>query len=1133
MASIDTLKQALKDASSSVPGAAAAYKRLLTDAEYASGFDTFKRGVGWATYQNFIIPQLSSLLAPLMSARTSISVLEIGPGPESVLGYLPDHQRRKITGYTAFEPMTLFATKLQEWFQTKAPMPSLEAPPKIHQAPFPANSQDASQTNDNKYDIIIFCHSMYGMPDKHSAVLQSLLMLPASPLDGLVAVFHRDSLDLDGFVCHHTASFPSGIVQVPDDNDALDSFSAFITGSRMGDVAVDALVRDAWRSLCRKLGRPRGEQLEFAAPEIIVAFTQHATTPAALLAEVPVVKSAVVVKNREAGLRRPAAIVRPASISHVKHCVSWAIQHSVGLTVIGGGHGGSCIVPNVVAVDMASFDQVDVIRGSPGSEGFGPLVVASTGAKTGDIIGKAMAAGLTVPLGSRPSVGSGMWLQGGIGHLARLHGLTCDAIVGAVLVIPDSARVVYVGHVPSHHQPPGAVRSGNERDLLWAIRGAGTNFGIVIKVVFRAYKAPEYVVRNWVVPLGGREDAIRKIGDFGKLVARKLLRHCSADGYLYWDAGRLHLGVTTYEVSSETVTPGKHTVASFTEIFGPETSTKTVDSIGLFETEMYLSAMHGGHGGGKTSAFKRCVFLKDIATASITDALVAALESRPSPLCYLHLLHGGGAIDDVAPEASAFGCRNWDFACVVTGVWPRGQDGTATARAVQQWVYDVVRDMLPLSVGVYGADLGPDPRDAVLSRQAFGTNLPRLARLKRFMDPQNVMTYACPLPRTPMGPQLIILVTGESGAGKDFCADIWVSVFNHQGLTTARSVSISEATKREYAAATGCSFERLLRDRSYKEEHRLALTDFFQEQVRRRPCLPEEHFLSVVGSAADVDVLFITGMRDEAPVSKFWHLIPERRLIEVRVQARDWVRQARQGTDAREQECFNQSGSFPEFSFVNNERGDHAARKFAEDHLLPLVHDDLGRLADMVRTVSDFPRQGVEFRHILDIAQRPGGLALCTSLLKSRFARDWANVDAIVCCEAGGFIFASALGSQMNVRLTLVRRAGKLPPPTVSVGKTQSHISGLTCDMDEAEETVEIERGVIVSGASVVVVDDVLATGKTLCAVLRVLNEMGVPNENVSVLVVAEFPVHRGRQLLLQKGFGNVGIRSLLVFGGV
>lgn len=126
----------------------------------------------------------------------------------------------------------------------------------------------------------------------------------------------------------------------------------------------------------------------------------------------------------------------------------------------------------------------------------------------------------------------------------------------------------------------------------------------------------------------------------------------------------------------------------------------------------------------------------------------------------------------------------------------------------------------------------------------FGPIQPRLARLKHSLDPRNVLAFACPLPKAPTQPKLIILVTGGSCSGKDYCADVWVSVFIRctQKSLAARAVSISDATKREYAEATGADLNRLLWDRVYKEQHRPTLTAFFQEQVRQRPRLPEEHF---------------------------------------------------------------------------------------------------------------------------------------------------------------------------------------------------------------------------------------------------------------------------------------------------
>jgi hypothetical protein len=92
----------------------------------------------------------------------------------------------------------------------------------------------------------------------------------------------------------------------------------------------------------------------------------------------------------------------------------------------------------------------------------------------------------------------------------------------------------------------------------------------------------------------------------------------------------------------------------------------------------------------------------------------------------------------------------------------------------------------------------------------------------------------------------------------------------------------------------------------------------------------------------------------------------------------------------------------PSLIFDNNTTGNEAAKRLAEHYLLPFFHEHLQRLANIVRPVPDFPRPGIEFRHMLDISQQPGGLALCTSLLQTHFTGDWAKIDVVACCEAGG-----------------------------------------------------------------------------------------------------------------------------------
>lgn len=467
----------------------------------------------------------------------------------------------------------------------------------------------------------------------------------------------------------------------------------------------------------------------------------------------------------------------------------------------------------------------------------------------------------------------------------------------------------------------------------------------------------------------------------------------------------------------------------------------------------------------------------------------------------MHLLQGGGAVHDIPADATAFGCRDWDFACVITGIWARDQDGTELARRVTEWVYRVSRELLPMSNGVYSADLGPDPRDAELAIKAFGPTRPKLERLKGISDPSSVLAYACPLGKLGVRHKLIVLVAGESGAGKDHCARIWASAFNScTGKSLqARTVSISDVTKKEYA---------LLHDRVYKEKHRSALTAFFHDQLKRRPQLLEERFLDVV-YLDDADVLLITGMREEAPLAAYSHLVPERRLIEVRVQASKPTRQARRGwvDDSNEPTADDHS---PTFTFDNEQTGDEVAYEFARDYLFTFLDESRQQLADMVRPVPGFPRPGINFRHVLVIAQQPGGLKMVTSLLGDHLSRIDAQTSAIACCEAGGFIFASALAADLNIPLALIREAGKLPPPTISVAKPSSYISSSTSSILK-QNRIEMERGLVPRNSSVMVVDDVLATGKTLCAVLQLLEKACISLKNISVVAVAEFPAHHGR----------------------
>jgi hypothetical protein len=231
--------------------------------------------------------------------------------------------------------LSLTACLLEEWLcstsETESPLPCLESPPDIHRIPFVLDSNTRSGTGtgtsdgDEKFDVILFCHSMYGMKPKHRFIERALEMLVERPEGGMVVVFHRDrTLHLDGLMCHRTASFPTGVIRVANDDEVLDCFAPFVAGFVMQDVDVDKAIRVEWRKVCRALGRreeAHPDHLLFSSPNVMAAFTQHATTLPELTAQVPLVKGDKTVKNREARLHRPASIIRPTEVRHVQQCV--------------------------------------------------------------------------------------------------------------------------------------------------------------------------------------------------------------------------------------------------------------------------------------------------------------------------------------------------------------------------------------------------------------------------------------------------------------------------------------------------------------------------------------------------------------------------------------------------------------------------------------------------------------------------------------------------------------------------------------------------------------------------------------------------------------------------------------------
>ena len=161
--------------------------------------------------------------------------------------------------------------------------------------------------------------------------------------------------------------------------------------------------------------------------------------------------------------------------------------------------------------------------------------------------------------------------------------------------------------------------------------------------------------------------------------------------------------------------------------------------------------------------------------------------------------------------------------------------------------------------------------------------------------------------------------------------------------------------------------------------------------------------------------------------------------------------------------------------------------------------DVAARIASRLRDVPDFPQPGIVFKDISPLLADPEVFGSAIEALAA-FARTLGTIDLVAGIEARGFLFAATLARELGCGMVPVRKAGKLPPPTVR----------RSYDLEYG--TAEIEVPVhVVDGRRVYLVDDVLATGGTVAAAALLIGEAGGEVAGVGVLLELGFLNGRSR----------------------
>ena len=166
-----------------------------------------------------------------------------------------------------------------------------------------------------------------------------------------------------------------------------------------------------------------------------------------------------------------------------------------------------------------------------------------------------------------------------------------------------------------------------------------------------------------------------------------------------------------------------------------------------------------------------------------------------------------------------------------------------------------------------------------------------------------------------------------------------------------------------------------------------------------------------------------------------------------------------------------------------------------------------GPVADLIRHVPDFPQPGVGFKDISPLLGSPAGFAEAVAAM---VAASPDGIDLVLAVEARGFVFGAPVALGLGAGLVLVRKPGKLPMATID----ESY------DLEYGSNTLAVHADAITAGARVLLVDDVLATGGTAVAAVRLAKRLGATVVGTTVLM--ELAFLGGREALLAAGSGPV-----------
>jgi FAD/FMN-containing dehydrogenase len=411
--------------------------------------------------------------------------------------------------------------------------------------------------------------------------------------------------------------------------------------------------------------------------------------------------------------RRPRLIARCVDVADVITAVNFARENKLTLAVRGGGHNvaglGTCDDGLVIDLSRMKGILVDPVKRSARVEG---------GCTWGDLDHATHAFGLAAPGGIISTTGiAGLTLGGGLGHLTRKCGLSCDNLISADVVTADGRFLT-------------ASADENE-DLFWGLRGGGGNFGVVTSFEYKLHSVSIVLGGPVFYPIEKTRDVLRFYREF---IAQAPEELGAFFGFQIGPPAPFipeHLqGVTMCLIVACYAGPlekGEEVVKPIRE-FGPP----VLDHIGPMPYPALASAFDSLLPSGLQHYWK-ADFWNELSDEAI-DVHVEYGRQVPSVQSTMHIYPINGAAHRVGKDETAFSYRDAQFSNVIAAMYPNPED-TPKNKA---WVQEYWSALHPYSAGAAYVNFMMDDEGEDRIKATYQENYEQLVVLKNKYDPTNL-----------------------------------------------------------------------------------------------------------------------------------------------------------------------------------------------------------------------------------------------------------------------------------------------------------------------------------------------------------------------------------------------------------